>query len=367
MKALVIDDQPEFMDSISLVLKRKGFRPSYVGSMDEGLNLIGRQTFDLAFVDLQMPPGNWGGLEIIRQLHILDGGLPIVVLSGKGSLAECIEAVRLGARDYIPKENFESDFRDRILPIYSVPYAISSYPSLLGYLYRVFKEERNSYLRTRKLMDVFEFTIRMLALCIVADLSEQSKKDRTQAIVELGLGRASLGTNVAFVFETWARSESGPFLEMVRQSELRDLKQSCFDLTNLRNENFGHTVTMTEHQASQLCNQIEPVITRILNSVSFLRRLEFLTIESLDYDGVDFEIRVKILRGDNLLPTSAAVKNQAPIPKGHMCIFFNNNFLLDLDPLLQIKTSPTSEHYSYVIYDKQLENRVQYLGVPRAY
>lgn len=367
MKALVVDDQPEFVDSIMPVLKKNGFRTKYSSSMDESLSLIADQSFDLAFVDLQMPPGNWGGIEIIKRLRQNDNGLPIFVLSGKGSLAECIEAVRLGARDYIPKEQFEIDFRNRILPIYTAPYAISLYPSLLAYLYRVFKEEQNSYLRARKLMDVFEFTVRLLALCIVAELSGQWKKDKIQTVVDCGLGRAALGTNVSFVFETCAKNEKGRFLELLRASELSEHKQLCFDLTNCRNDNFAHTVTISEKQASQLCYQIEPPITKILNAVTFLRRTEFMAIESLDYDGTNFEIRVKSLRGDNLLPSSGIIKSQAPVPTGHVCVFFQNAFLLDLDPLIQIRPALSGNHFSYAIYDKQLDKKVQYVGVPCAY
>jgi two-component system response regulator RegA len=54
-----------------------------------------------AIVDLRLPDGD--GLTLVRELNAARPGLPIVVLTGFGSIANALEAVRLGARDYLTK------------------------------------------------------------------------------------------------------------------------------------------------------------------------------------------------------------------------------------------------------------------------
>ena len=65
--------------------------------------------FDLVLVDLQIPPGRWGGLKLISGAGSLVNEVPFVVVSGAGSLTECIEAMRMGAVDYVTKERCQTD------------------------------------------------------------------------------------------------------------------------------------------------------------------------------------------------------------------------------------------------------------------
>src|SRR5271165_58070 len=149
MRALVIDDQRDFFESIRPTLKSAGFVPDYAPDLPSAQRSLTERTFDLVLTDLQMPPGNWGGLEVIRMVRELDGVVPLFVVSGKGSLGECIEAVRLGADDYIQKEVFATEFLQRTEPRFARPYAIEYFPSLIAYLFRLFEEEQQEYTKAR--------------------------------------------------------------------------------------------------------------------------------------------------------------------------------------------------------------------------
>src|SRR5438445_5627433 len=142
MRAMVIDDQPEFFESIRHTLKESGFVPDYAPDLSSAQRNLTERNFDLVLTDLQMPPGNWGGLDVIKSVRELDRVVPLYVLSGKGSLAECIHALRLGADDYIRKEEFATEFSERVQPRYARPYAIEHFPSLIAYLFRLFNEEQ---------------------------------------------------------------------------------------------------------------------------------------------------------------------------------------------------------------------------------
>jgi len=365
MRVLVIDDQVEFFDSIVRTLKTNGFKAKHSLSLEAGTQLAASEVFDLAFVDLQMPPGNWGGLEVIKELRRQDSSLPIVVLSGKGSLAECVQAVRLGARDYIQKENFETDFQQRIIPFYKNPYAIVFFPSILGYLYRVFGEEQNQYLKARKLIDVYEFTVRLLSLCTLADVAERSNKSKEDMLVAADLERPSLGAYVNFLFQQISKPGNGPFTRMIGESDVANQRKLFDRLTKCRNESFGHTVTISQSEASKLILEISSVVTTILNSVSFLRRLDFVLVDSLTYDGRGFGVDGKLLRGDNLLHASVRLQSKMPVRKGDICIFFANEYLIDVDPYLTIQPSGSGEQSLYGVYDKFQDKKLHYLTVPR--
>ncbi|HZI05677.1 MAG TPA: response regulator, partial [Archangium sp.] len=67
----------------------------------EALALATKDSPELAVVDLRMP--GRGGLELVRALHALDASTRIIVLTGYGSIATAVEAVKLGAFNYLPK------------------------------------------------------------------------------------------------------------------------------------------------------------------------------------------------------------------------------------------------------------------------
>lgn len=366
MKVLILDDQIEIFNSIQPTLRAARFNPQYAGTIEDAIRAIQDQTFDLAFVDLQMPPGNWGGLEAIKQLRIADKELPLVVLSGKGSLAECIEAIRLGASDYIQKESFDADFQRRVLPIYQRPYAVQSFPSLLGYLHRVYQEEKIPYLKARKMMDVYEFTMRLMALIVLCEISGTSSAERISNTSNKGLERASLGSFVAFLFDQLAGSLMRPFIEVARKSEFKDCRKWCDQLTSCRNDNFGHSVTITALQATKLLELMNEPLTRILNAISFLRRFELFWVETLKYDGSCFTADGKILRGDNLLHPSGTIMTDNPVKTGEIVVFAAGKFVVGLDPLVRIQPLGSGDQYSYEIYDKVIGGKIQYSVIPKS-
>jgi two-component system response regulator RegA len=115
---LVVDDDERFRTRLARALTERGHRVSTARDYAEGLTLARCARFERAVVDLRMPGPN--GLELIRELRALDAALEIVVLTGYGSIATAVEAVRLGARDYLTKpchaDRILSAFTDEAAP-----------------------------------------------------------------------------------------------------------------------------------------------------------------------------------------------------------------------------------------------------------
>lgn len=98
---LVIDDEIEVLKSFTMYLEDAGYRPIEARDGREGIELFARHRPDLVFTDLRMPAMD--GLEVVRQIKSSAPHIPIVVISGAGGINEAVEAIKLGAWDYITK------------------------------------------------------------------------------------------------------------------------------------------------------------------------------------------------------------------------------------------------------------------------
>lgn len=98
---LLVDDEAVFRERLARAFRERSFEVSTAGSYDEALALATKDSPELAVVDLRMP--GRGGLELVRALHALDASTRIIVLTGYGSIATAVEAVKLGAFNYLPK------------------------------------------------------------------------------------------------------------------------------------------------------------------------------------------------------------------------------------------------------------------------
>jgi two-component system response regulator RegA len=100
-KFLVVDDDQIFRTRLMRALATRGYEVLGAASADEGIELARRAKPGKAVVDLRMPGKN--GLELVSALAKLDADMQIVVLTGYGSIATAVEAVRRGAVDYLTK------------------------------------------------------------------------------------------------------------------------------------------------------------------------------------------------------------------------------------------------------------------------
>lgn len=101
MKLLITDDDQLFAQTLSRQLTRRGHVCTLAHSSDEALAAVENQLFDASITDLVMPGES--GLLLVQQLHQLDPELPILVLTGYASIATAVEAIKLGARQYLAK------------------------------------------------------------------------------------------------------------------------------------------------------------------------------------------------------------------------------------------------------------------------
>ena len=106
---LVIDDEKDIRLSLKRVLEYEGYTFSEAGSGRAGLEAARDTGVDVVLLDIKMP--GMDGIEVLRHLVEQDPGLPVIMISGHGSIATAVEATRIGAFDFLEKP----PDRDRIL------------------------------------------------------------------------------------------------------------------------------------------------------------------------------------------------------------------------------------------------------------
>ncbi len=100
-RILVIDDEGAIRDSLRMILEYEDYQFSGAATGQEGIAAIQRERPDLVLLDIKMP--GMDGLEVLRKLHALDETLPVVMISGHGTTATAVEAIRSGAVDFLDK------------------------------------------------------------------------------------------------------------------------------------------------------------------------------------------------------------------------------------------------------------------------
>jgi two-component system, response regulator RegA len=109
---VIVDDDEIFRNRLCRAFTQRNWTACGVSTGDEAISFAREAGPDLAVVDLKLP--GEGGLEIVRRLREADSTVKIVMLTGYGSIATALSAIRLGADHYVSKP---ADV-DQILAVY---------------------------------------------------------------------------------------------------------------------------------------------------------------------------------------------------------------------------------------------------------
>jgi DNA-binding NtrC family response regulator len=105
-RILIADDQPDVLEALRLLLKGEGFVVETVTAPAAVLRAAEAHEFDAVLIDLNYTRDTTSGREglgLLAKLQALDPSLPVVVMTAWGSVESAVEAMRLGARDYVEK------------------------------------------------------------------------------------------------------------------------------------------------------------------------------------------------------------------------------------------------------------------------
>ena len=99
--ALVVDDEPDIRELLTITLERMGIGVEAVGSTSEARKSLGGARFDLVLTDMKLPDGS--GLDLLEWIQSHRFGVPVAVLTAHGNVEAAVRALKLGAFDFISK------------------------------------------------------------------------------------------------------------------------------------------------------------------------------------------------------------------------------------------------------------------------
>jgi DNA-binding NtrC family response regulator len=99
---LIVDDDELVLESLGDRLKSQGYGVSAASRVDIALKMFNAETCDAAIVDYELPDGT--ALDLIPKLKALDASIPVLVLTGRGTIDLAVKAIKLGAEQFITKD-----------------------------------------------------------------------------------------------------------------------------------------------------------------------------------------------------------------------------------------------------------------------
>ncbi|MEA2627440.1 MAG: hypothetical protein QOD06_3485 [Candidatus Binatota bacterium] len=100
-RILIVEDEPNMVRTLAKILERRGFGVASASDGREALSVLESQSIDLVLTDLKMP--GMGGMEMLTKMRARGLERPTLVLTGYGTVQSAVEAMKLGAADYLIK------------------------------------------------------------------------------------------------------------------------------------------------------------------------------------------------------------------------------------------------------------------------
>jgi DNA-binding NtrC family response regulator len=112
LRILIVDDEEDFVSTLAERLALRGYQIETAGSGAEALRQVGEDHFRLLILDVKMP--GIDGLELLAQIKTKHPDLPVILLTGHGSVADAKRGMEHGAFDYLMKPIDIDDLIEKI-------------------------------------------------------------------------------------------------------------------------------------------------------------------------------------------------------------------------------------------------------------
>jgi len=100
-KVLIVDDEQAICQTLGMILEYEGYQVVTANDGAEGLKMLEQEAPGAVFLDIKLPGAD--GLEILPQMIALRPALPVIMISGHGTIETAVQATKLGAYDFIEK------------------------------------------------------------------------------------------------------------------------------------------------------------------------------------------------------------------------------------------------------------------------
>src|SRR5215468_7460880 len=98
---LVVDDEPDLLELVSLTLGRMSLRTRTASDLSSARRLLKAERFDLCLTDMRLPDGD--GLDLVAWIQEHRASVPVAVITAHGNVESAVRALKLGAFDFVSK------------------------------------------------------------------------------------------------------------------------------------------------------------------------------------------------------------------------------------------------------------------------
>ncbi|WP_330283382.1 response regulator transcription factor [Streptomyces sp. NBC_00588] len=341
-RILIADDQEDVARTLCNPLRRAQARLHFVAHGEAALDLLSSHPFDLILVDMKMPPGEWGGLWLLQQLQAANFRTPILVLSGEGAKQQVIQAMRLGATDWVDKVDASHELVNRTTAILTdhhrealtvgserLPLPVAS--RLARYIRTTDPDKQlNEGLRT------LEAVLRFGAVIGIAS---------TEPFILPGitidrLAAPSMGTWLAICTALANNSTTSDYFKRLFSYLAPDPqgRKIVQEFIAIRNQiAHGDNVASSEDRG-----RLDALLRRFSHRANSYGIGELSVPTSMTYDGERYAVNVRVFRGTGN-PTPASVSVSTPPVDGSVLLLNKDAEPLPLNPLMTSVTPESSD------------------------
>ena len=131
-RVLLVDDEVDFTDTTKTLLENRGYDVTAVSSGDSAIRTLGQERYDVMVLDLKMPGRD--GISTLKETKKLQLHTQILVLTGHGAINTALEAMKLGAYDYLTKPCDIDELTEKLEEAIKRGESDNKRPSLFGAL-----------------------------------------------------------------------------------------------------------------------------------------------------------------------------------------------------------------------------------------
>lgn len=261
---LCVDDDPAVLKTFTAVLERAGHRVIAVANARAGLNVIARGGVDLVISDYMMPEMN--GIELVSTLRDNDDDVPVIVVTGHGTIEHAVVAMRAGATDYVSKPVEPGQLE----------LAVNQSLKLAG----LARENRNLKDQVRQLRDDHGIVGDSESLKRVLELIRTVAPTRSTVLIQ---GESGTGKElIARAVHEWSDRADGPFVtvncaalpETLIESSLFGHEKGAFTgATRMVKGAFerGHRGTILLDEVTEMRPELQAKLLRVIQEQEFER------------------------------------------------------------------------------------------------
>jgi len=111
-RVLIVDDDKNIRFTLPLALEPLGIETDTASDGEEALTKLGEREFDLILLDLKMP--GIDGIEVLRRIRRIRPDIPVIMITAYGTIENSVEAMKIGALDFISKPFMPERIRDLV-------------------------------------------------------------------------------------------------------------------------------------------------------------------------------------------------------------------------------------------------------------